>query len=88
VHVIVCHEYEDNDPPTVGLIDPPRINYLQDVRSFRRESTLDRYSMYVFSDLVVSLYLTFRGLVLNLNPQHGHHKPFQLMNISHLWQRF
>jgi hypothetical protein len=34
------------------------------------------------------LYFKFRGLVLNLYPQQGHHNPSHLMNISQIWQRF
>jgi hypothetical protein len=32
----------------------------------------------------LALYFKLRGLVLNLYPQHGHHKPSHLINISHI----
>lgn len=34
------------------------------------------------------LYFRLRGFVLSLYPQHGHQRSFQLMKISHIWQRF
>ena len=35
-----------------------------------------------------ALYFKFRGFVLSLYPQHGHQRPFQFMNISHIWHLF
>ena len=42
----------------------------------------------LFLALNFALYFKFRGFVLNLYPQQGHHNPSQLINSSHIWQRF
>ena len=38
----------------------------------------------LFFALNFALYFKFRGLVLKRYPQHGHHSPSHLMNISHI----
>ena len=35
-----------------------------------------------------ALYFRFLGFVRRRYPQHGHHKPSHLMNISQIWHRF
>jgi hypothetical protein len=42
----------------------------------------------LFVALNFALYFRFRGFVLNLYPQHGHHNPSHMINSSHIWQRF
>jgi len=38
-------------------------------------------------DLNFALYFKLRGFVLSRYPQHGHHNPSHVMNISQIWQR-
>ena len=37
--------------------------------------------------LSLALYFRLRGFVRRRYPQHGHHRPSHLMNISHIWHR-
>jgi len=46
------------------------------------------YSSIFFLVRNLALYFKFRGLVLNLYPQHGHHNPSHFKKISHTWHRF
>jgi len=48
--------------------------------------TRDSWSLFLARNL--ALYFRLRGLVLNLYPQHGHHRPSHFMKISHIWHRF
>ena len=41
------------------------------------------YSSIFFLVRNLALYFKFRGLVLNLYPQHGHHNPSHFKKISH-----